>query len=95
MQKIRTTGLLLSMALVAGCGAPDLKALQKLACQQASASIDLQSVSQIDTLRKALGLAPGVDPLGTCRALGVAMEPQPRPGAQPQAETESEANQDR
>ena len=95
MQRIRTTGVLLVMALAAGCGAPDLKALQKLACQQASASIDLQSVSQMDALRKALGLAPGVDPLGTCRALGVAMEPQPRPGAQPQAETESEANQDR
>ena len=37
-------------------------------------NIDLQSVSQLDALRKALGLAPGVDPIGACRALGIEAE---------------------
>jgi hypothetical protein len=50
-------------------------ALQKLACQQVASTVDLQSVSQLDTLRKALGLAPEVDPIESCRALGVPMEP--------------------
>jgi len=35
-------------------------------------------VGQIDELRRALGLAPGVDPIGTCRSLGVTMEPKPQ-----------------
>jgi hypothetical protein len=63
-----------SALLLAGCGAPDTQALHKLACQQVANTIDLQSVSQLDTLRKALGLAPGVDPIESCRALGVPME---------------------
>lgn len=61
------------LAMLAGCGKPDTRALQLLACQQVANSIDLQSVSQLDLLRKALGLAPGVDPIGTCRKLGVPM----------------------
>lgn len=64
-----------ALLLLAGCGAPDPQALQKLACQQVANTIDLQSVAQLDTLRKALGLAPGVDPIASCRALGVPMEP--------------------
>jgi hypothetical protein len=65
----------MGLALLAGCGRPDTQALQKLACQQVASTIDLQSVGQLDALRKALGLAPGVDPIGTCRSLGVTMEP--------------------
>jgi hypothetical protein len=63
------------LALLAGCGPPDGRALKRLACEQVSNSIDLQSMAQLDALRKALGVAPGVDPLETCRALGVTMEP--------------------
>ena len=32
-------------------------------------------MNQLDALRKALGLAPGVDPIESCRALGAKMEP--------------------
>lgn len=39
-----------------------------------ASTIDVQSVSQLDLLRKALGVAPGVDPIGTCRKLGVNMD---------------------
>ena len=67
---LATTVLLLS-----GCGAPDTRALQKLACEQAAASLDMQSVTQLDALRKALGVAPGVDPIEQCRSLGAAMDP--------------------
>jgi hypothetical protein len=35
-------------------------------------------VGQLDALRKALGVAPGVDPIASCRALGVQMEPKPQ-----------------
>ena len=66
---------------LAGCGQADGQALQKLACQHAANSIDLQSVGQVDSLRKALGVAPGIDPLQTCRALGVAMDPNNLPEA--------------
>ena len=48
-----------------------LGALVALACEQMVNNIDLQSVSQLDALRKALGLAPGVDPIGACRSLGI------------------------
>ena len=76
--------LLLSTGLMAACQAPDGRALQKLACEQAAANLDLQSVAQIVALRKALGVAPGVDPIGTCKALGAAMTPaQPQPARQP------------
>jgi hypothetical protein len=61
--------------LLSGCGTPDTRALKKIACEQASANLDMQSVAQIDALRKALGLAPGVDPIQQCRSLGARMGP--------------------
>ena len=70
---------LLSAALLTACGKPDTKALQTLACQQAANTVDLQSVAQLDLLRKALGVAPGVDPIGTCKTLGVDMNPTTAP----------------
>ena len=66
--------------LLAGCGQPDTRALQKLACEQASANLDMQSVGQLDALRKALGVAPDVDPIAQCRALGARMEAAPTAG---------------
>ncbi|MCP9878172.1 hypothetical protein [Cyanobium sp. A2C-AMD] len=57
--------------MTSACGRPDGQALKKLACEQMVNNIDLQSVSQLDALRKALGLAPGVDPIGACRSLGI------------------------
>ena len=69
-------GVGLSLAVLASaCRAPDPRALQKLACEQAAASLDMQSVSQMDALRKALGVAPDVDPISTCKALGATMTP--------------------
>ena len=65
-----------ALSLISGCGQPDTRALKKLACQQVASSIDLQSVGQLDLLRKALGVAPDVDPIGTCRDLGVPMDGQ-------------------
>jgi hypothetical protein len=76
MRPFAVTAVLVGAGLLAGCGKPDTRALQILACQQVASSIDVQSVSQLDLLRKALGVAPGVDPIGTCRALGVTMEGQ-------------------
>ncbi len=61
--------------LIAGCGQPDPIVLKRLACEQAGANIDLQSLSQLDTLRKALGLAPNVDPIGYCRSIGARLKP--------------------
>jgi hypothetical protein len=80
MTRLASLAALLALGLLAGCGRPDGRALQTIACQQVANTIDLQSVGQIDALRKALGLAPGVDPIGTCRELGVTMEPA-APGA--------------
>jgi hypothetical protein len=80
MTRVVPAAALLALGLLAGCGRPDGRALQTIACQQVASTIDLQSVGQIDALRKALGLAPGVDPIGTCRELGVTMEPA-APGA--------------
>jgi hypothetical protein len=80
MTRAVSLAALAALGLLAGCGRPDGRALQTIACQQVANTIDLQSVGQIDTLRKALGLAPGVDPIGTCRELGVKMEPA-APGA--------------
>jgi hypothetical protein len=80
MTRLLPVSLCVTFTLLAGCGRPDGQALQKLACEQVASSIDLQSVGQLDALRKALGLAPGVDPLQTCRDLGVKMEPTPQPG---------------
>lgn len=79
MQRPTVAALLLAIGCSAGCVKPDTKALQTLACQHVASSIDLQSVSQLDLLRKALGVAPDVDPIGTCRALGVSMGGQTSP----------------
>ncbi len=38
--------------LLAGCGTPDVKALHRMGCEQAAAAVDLQSVKQLDALRK-------------------------------------------
>jgi hypothetical protein len=76
---------LLALLAISACGAPDPKALQKLACEQAAANLDLQSLSQMDALRKALGVAPDVDPISACKALGARMDP-PAPGAPGEAE---------
>lgn len=64
-----------SLLLLAGCGKPDVNALKRLACEQAAGSVDLQSVQQLDALRKALGVAPGVDPLAVCESIGANMAP--------------------
>jgi hypothetical protein len=32
-------------------------------------------LSQLDALRKALGLAPNVNPIGYCRSIGTRLEP--------------------
>lgn len=80
-----------TVLLLSGCGTPDTKALKKLACEQAAASLDMQSVAQLDALRKALGVAPGVDPIEQCRSLGAVMDPspaRPTPGAPPAPEEE-------
>ncbi len=75
MTRVVSFAALVALGLLAGCGRPDGRALQTIACQQVASTIDLQSVGQIDALRKALGLAPGVDPISTCRELGVTMDP--------------------
>ncbi len=69
-------GVILITGLLAGCQAPDGTALQKLACEHAATNLDMQSVSQMDALRKALGVAPGVDPIRACKALGADLIPQ-------------------
>jgi hypothetical protein len=81
-----------SLALLSGCGAPNTEALKKLACEQAAASLDMQSVAQLDALRKALGVAPGVDPIAQCRSLGAVMNP--GPGASPSSEAGSSSASD-
>ncbi len=80
MTSVLRVSACIGLALLAGCGRPDTQALKKLACRQAAKTmtIDLQSVGQLDALRQALGLAPGVDPIGACRSLGVTMEPTPQ-----------------
>ena len=72
---------------LSACRAPDTQALKKMACEQAAASLDMQSVTQMDALRKALGLAPDVDPIRACTELGADM----KPGSQP-PETEEETS---
>jgi len=86
MAKIIIIGTCTALALLSGCGKNDTKALKKLACEQVSNTIDLQSVNQLDALRKALRLAPEVDPIESCRALGATM------GAGPQGESKSSRN---
>ena len=79
--------LVLGAASLSGCRPPDTQALKKIACEQAAASLDMQSVSQMDALRKALGLAPDVDPIRACTELGANMKPS---AEAPAAETEAE-----
>ena len=67
--------LVIGAASLSGCRPPDTQALKKIACEQAAASLDMQSVSQMDALRKALGLAPDVDPIRACTELGANMKP--------------------
>lgn len=78
MSRIAIVGACITVTLLAGCGRPDTQALKKLACEQVASTIDLQSVAQLDALRKALGLAPGVDPIESCRALGATITPGPQ-----------------
>jgi hypothetical protein len=85
MSRCRWSLTLLALLAISACRAPDPKALQKLACEQAAANLDLQSLSQMDALRKALGVAPDVDPISACKALGARMDP-PAPGAPGEAE---------
>ena len=72
-------GMILTATVLAACKGTDGRALQKLACEHAVANLDMHSVAQMDALRKALGVAPGVDPINTCKALGADMTPQPSP----------------
>ena len=90
MIRVASVGAGIALVLVTGCGRPDTRALQKLACEQVATSIDLQSVGQLDALRKALGVAPGVDPIASCRALGVQMEPKPQPQGTGTGESDGE-----
>ncbi len=84
-----TTALVVGAASLSGCRPPDTQALKKIACEQAAASLDMQSVSQMDALRKALGLAPDVDPIRACTELGANMKPSSPPA---EAEAEGEAS---
>jgi hypothetical protein len=67
---IRAVALAPASLVLASCGPPDTQALQHLACQQAGANLDMQSLTQMDALRKALGLAPEVDPMGPAARSG-------------------------
>jgi hypothetical protein len=78
VRSLTTTRVLLlgfCAAATSACVAPDGNALKKLACEQAAASVDLSSLAQLDALRKALGVAPNVDPVAACQALGAKMGP--------------------
>jgi len=86
MRVVHALAALMGVVGLTACRAPDPKALQKLACEHAAANLDLQSVSQMDALRKALGVAPDVDPIGACKALGARMEPAAEPSEGPHSE---------
>ncbi|MCS5705759.1 hypothetical protein NZK27_06090 [Synechococcus sp. FGCU-3] len=79
----------MGLLALAGCGKPDVTALQRMACEQAGANVDLQSVQQLDALRKALGIAPDVDPLTFCQSIGAKMTPAPSAEQEPTAEAEN------
>ena len=65
---------LLGLALLAGlAGCADPNAWKRTACEQAHAQLGQATVQQIELLRKALGLAPEVDPVAYCRSIGAAM----------------------
>lgn len=61
--KLGWLGGLVVLGLISACDHSDGQAIKKLACKQMVNNIDLESVSQLDALRKALGLALGVDPI--------------------------------
>jgi hypothetical protein len=82
-----SSALVVGATSLSGCRPPDTQALKKIACEQAAASLDMQSVSQMDALRKALGLAPDVDPIRACTDLGANMKPSTQA---PEAEAEAE-----
>lgn len=73
----------MGLLALAGCGKPDVSALQRMACEQAATNVDLQSVQQLDALRKALGVAPNVDPLAFCASIGARMTAPPASGTSP------------
>ncbi|MFZ9464118.1 MAG: hypothetical protein ACO262_10960, partial [Vulcanococcus sp.] len=83
----------LLLPLLVACGRPDARGLQTLACQQAAASLDMRSLSQLDALRKLLGVAPDVDPLSVCRELGVTLE-QPAQPTSPEEPAEEKGTSD-
>ncbi len=83
----------MGLLALAGCGKPDVSALQRMACEQAAANVDLQSVQQLDALRKALGVAPDVDPLAFCQSIGATMTPTPANGSSEAAQTEAVQNE--
>ena len=96
MRRAVVPAVLIGVGVISGCGKPDTRALQILACQQMANAVDVQSVSQLDLLRKALGLAPNVDPIGTCRELGVPMTGQSGgPSSTGEAENQTPANEER
>lgn len=72
--RIAAAVLAIGAVSISGCRPPDTQALKKIACEQAAASLDMQSVSQMDALRKALGVAPDVDPIRACTELGANMK---------------------
>ena len=78
---------------LAGCGKPDVSALQRMACEQAATNVDLQSVQQLDALRKALGVAPNVDPLAFCASIGAKMTAPPANGSGESAQQAEERNE--
>lgn len=90
--RLAGAGLLL-LPLLGACGRPDSRGLQALACQQAAASLDMRSVTQLDALRKLLGVAPDVDPLSVCRELGVTLE-QPAQPTSPEEPAEEKGTSD-
>ena len=78
MTRVASVGASFSLALLGVYGRPDTQALNKQAYEQVASTIDLQSVGQLDTLHKALGLAAGVDLIGTSHSLGITMEAKPQ-----------------
>jgi hypothetical protein len=79
----------MGLLALAGCGQPDVSALQRMACEQAAANVDLQSVQQLNALRKALGVAQDVDPLAFCQSIGATMTPPQANGSSEAAQTEA------
>ena len=82
-----------SLLALAGCGKPDVRALQRMACEQAGTNVDLQSVQQLDALRKALGVAPDVDPLAFCQSIGAKMTAAPANGSRESAQPAEEQDE--